>query len=97
MGERNFKQIGKYQFSFDIPIDSDLMLAIELAKEKRDKTLEDLVILIKTGVLREDKDKILTRIDAILEQNDSIKLMEDAAVAVRAYKLDMKDSGKENK
>lgn len=97
MGERNFKQIGKYQFSFDIPIDSDLMLAIELAKEKRDKTLEDLVILIKTGVLREDKDKIFTRIDAILEQNDSIKLMEDAAVAVRAYKLDMKDSGKENK
>jgi len=97
MGERNFKQIGKYQFSFDIPIDSDLMLAIELAKEKRDKTLEDLVILIKTGVLREDKDKIFIRIDAILEQNDSIKLMEDAAVAVRAYKLDMKDSGKENK
>lgn len=90
MGEKNFKQIGKYQFSFDVPIDSDLMLAIELATKKRDKTLEDLTNLIKTGVLKEDKDKIILKMDAILEQNESIKLMEDAAVAVRAYKLDLK-------
>ena len=73
------------------------MLAIKLATEKRDKTLDDLVNLIKTGILREDKEKIVTRIDTILEQNESIKLMEDALVAVRAYKLDLKDTEEHNK
>ena len=96
MGERNFKQIGKYQFSFDIPIDSDLILAIELAKAKRDKTLDDLVILIKEGILKEDKEKIELRLSIILEQNESIKLMEDALVAVRTYKLELKNN-EENK
>jgi hypothetical protein len=97
MGERNFKQIGKYQFSFDIPIDSDLLLAIKLAIEKRDRTFDDLATWIKTGgVLKEDREKILFKIDVILEQNESIKLMEDALVAVRAYKLDLKNN-EENK
>ena len=52
MGERNFKKIGKFEFSFDIPIDSDLMLAINLAIQKRDKTLDELVKLIKEGLLK---------------------------------------------
>jgi hypothetical protein len=92
MGDIKFKKVGKYEFSLDVPIDSDLMLAIELAKEKRDKTLEELVVLIKNGLLREDKEKVLLRVDVILEQNESIKLMEDAMVAVRAYKIDQKNN-----
>jgi hypothetical protein len=95
--DTKFKKIGKYEFSLDIPIDSDLMLAIELAKKKRDETLEDLVTLIKTGVLKEDKEKIELRLTIILEQNESIKLMEDAAVAVRVYKLDQKNNEENNK
>jgi hypothetical protein len=90
MGDRNFKQIGKLQFAVEVPVDSDLMLAIKLAKEKRDKTLEELCELIKQGILRENKEKIDTRINVILEQNESIKLMEDAAIAVRLYKLEEK-------
>ena len=97
MGERNFKKIGKFEFSFDIPIDSDLMLAINLAIEKRDKTLDELVKLIKEGLLKEDKEKIELRLNVILEQNESIKLMEDAMVAVRAYKLDLKNNEENNK
>jgi hypothetical protein len=96
MGERNFKQIGKYQFSFDIPIDSDLLLAIKLAMEKRDRTFDDLATLIKGGVLKEYRDEILSKIDIILEQNESIKLMEDALIAVRTYKLELKNN-EENK
>jgi hypothetical protein len=94
MGNVNFKKIGKFEFSLDVPIDSDLMLAIELAKEKRDKTLDDLVALIKEGLLKEDKEKIELRMGVILEQNESIKLMEDALVAVRAYKIDQKNNEK---
>lgn len=92
MGNVNFKKIGKFEFSLDIPIDSDLMLAIELAKAKRDKTLDDLTVLIKTGILKEDKEKIELKINVILEQNESIKLMEDALVAVRTFKLDQKNN-----
>ena len=91
MGNVNFKKIGKFEFSLDVPIDSDLMLAIELAKEKRDKTLDDLVTLIKGGLLKEDKEKIELKLSVILEQNESIKLMEDAMVAVRVYKIDQKN------
>lgn len=92
MGDRNFKQIGKLQFAVEVPVDSDLLLAIRLAKEKRDKTLEELCELIKTGILREDRAKIDAGITVILEQNESIKLMEDAAIAVRLYKLEEKKS-----
>ena len=92
MGNVNFKKIGKFEFSLDVPIDSDLMLAIELAKEKRDKTLDDLVTLIKGGLLKEDKEKIELKLSVILEQNESIKLMEDAMVAVRVYKIDQKNN-----
>ena len=97
MSERNFKQIGKYQFSFDIPIDSDLLLAIKLAIEKRDRTFDDLATCIKIGgVLKENRNEMIVKLDTILEQNESIKLMEDALVAVRAYKLDLKNN-EENK
>ena len=92
MGNVNFKKIGKFEFSLDVPIDSDLMLAIELAKEKRDKTLDDLVTLIKGCLLKEDKEKIELKLSVILEQNESIKLMEDAMVAVRVYKIDQKNN-----
>lgn len=88
MTDKNFKKIGKLQFSIDnIPIDSDLMLAIKLATEKRDRTLDELVEILKKGALNEDKDKIVDRFDFILGQNESIKLMEDAMIAVRLYKL----------
>lgn len=88
MSEKNFKQIGKFQFSVDIPIDSDLMLAIKLGTEKRDKTVNELADLLKSGIEAENRIKVDTLIDGILKQNESIKLMEDAAVAVRVYKLD---------
>jgi hypothetical protein len=97
MGDIKFKNIGKFQFSLDIPIDSDLALAIELAIEKRDKTLDELVKLIKEGLLKEDKEKIELRLSVILEQNESIKLMEDAMIAVRAYKLDQKNNEEDKK
>jgi hypothetical protein len=90
MADRNFKQIGRLQFSVEVPVDSDLLLAIKLAKEKRDKTLDELCEYIKQGILREDREKIDAGINIILEQNESIKLMEDAAIAVRLYKLEEK-------
>jgi hypothetical protein len=40
------------------------------------------------GANRDDKDKILENLDGILKMNESIKLMEDAAIAVRMYKLE---------
>lgn len=92
MSERNFKQIGKLQFSVDIPIDSDLLLAIKLAVERRDDSLENFVNFIKEGADKEDREKILDKINSILEINYSIKLMQDAAIAVRLYKLDVKNS-----
>ena len=92
MADKNFKQIGRLQFSVEVPVDSDLLLAIRLAKEKRDKTLEELVEYVKGGALREDREKIDAGINVILEQNESIKLMEDAAIAVRLYKLEEKKS-----
>jgi hypothetical protein len=88
MGDKNFKQIGKFQFSVEVPVDSDLALAIRLATERRDKKLEDFVEFIKLGANRDDKDKILENLDGILKMNESIKLMEDAAIAVRMYKLE---------
>jgi hypothetical protein len=94
MGEKNFKQIGKFQFSLDIPIDSDLMLAIKLGTEKRDKTVDELADLLKGGIEVEHRIKVDTLIDGIFKQNESIKLMEDAAVAVRVYKLDHKENEK---
>ena len=99
-GDTKFKQIGKFQFSLDIPIDSDLMLAIQLAVEKRDSTIGDLADLLKSGIIVDDadnkgnKEKILRYVDGILKMNESIKLMEDAAVAVRMYKLDQKNNEK---
>ena len=92
MGERNFKKIGKFEFSVDVPMDSDLMVAIELAKEKRNATLEEFEQLIKSGATREDKEKVGTIIDGILQMNENIKVMEDAAIAVRMYKLDQKNN-----
>jgi hypothetical protein len=97
MGEKNFKQIGKFQFSLDIPIDSDLMLAIKLGTEKRDKTVNELADLLKGGIEVEHRIKVDALIDGILKQNESIKLMEDAAVAVRMYKLDHKENEEHNK
>jgi hypothetical protein len=102
-GDTKFKQIGKFQFSLDIPIDSDLMLAIELAKEKRDKTITDLSDLLKSGIIideldnKDNKEKISRYVEGILKMNESIKLMEDAAVAVRMYKLDQKNNEEHNK
>ena len=98
MGDAKFKQIGKFQFSLDIPIDSDLMLAIELGKEKRDKVIGELVDLFKSGVVvdegenKDKKEKVSRFVDVILKMNESIKLMEDAAVAVRVFKLDQKNN-----
>ena len=97
MGEKNFKQIGKFQFSLDIPIDSDLMLAIKLGTEKRDRTVNELADLLKSGIEVNNRIKIDTLIDGIFKQNESIKLMEDAAVAVRVYKLDLKETEEQNK
>ena len=88
MGEKNFKKIGKYEFSIEVPVDSDLAVAIRLATERRDKRLEEFADFIKQGASRDDKEKILEHLDGILKMNESIKLMEDAAIAVRMYKLE---------
>jgi hypothetical protein len=95
--DTKFKKIGKYEFSLDIPIDSDLMLAIELGTQKRDKTVNDLADLLKGGIEVENRIKVDSLIDGIFKQNESIKLMEDAAVAVRVYKLDQKNNEEHNK
>ena len=76
------------------PVDSDLMIAIKLARGRRDRTLEDLNLLIQNGILKEDIEKINNKIEAILIENESIKLMEDAILAVRAYKLNLEDNKK---
>jgi len=94
MADKNFKQIGKFQFSVEVPMDSDLMVAIKLGTEKRDKTLEDLCDFMKSAT-KEDREKILEKLDGILKMNESIKLMEDAAIAVRMYKLEQKNNSVE--
>lgn len=96
MGDRNFKQIGKFQFAVEVPLDSDLMVAIKLATEKRDATIEDFVDFIKQGATREDKEKIFQKMESILLMNENIKVMEDAAIAVRMYKLNKDDKKPEN-
>ena len=95
MGERNFKKIGKLEFSVEVPMDSDLMVAIELAKEKRDATLDDFIKYVKLGATREDKEKVGIIIDGILQMNENIKVMEDAAIAVRMYKLEQENNKNE--
>jgi hypothetical protein len=95
MGEKNFKKIGKYEFSIEVPMDSDLAVAVKLATERRDKKLEEFVDFIKQGASRDDKEKILEHLDGILKMNESIKLMEDAAIAVRMYKLEQKNNSVE--
>lgn len=92
MGDIKFKKVGKYEFSLDIPIDSDLMLAIELGTEKRDKTVDELANILKGGIEIENRIKVDSLIEGIFKQNESIKLMEDAMVAVRAYKIDQKNN-----
>jgi len=94
MADKNFKQIGKFQFSVEVPMDSDLMVAIRLGTEKRDETLEDLCDFMKSAT-RDDKEKILEKLDGVLKMNESIKLMEDAAIAVRMYKLEQKNNSVE--
>jgi len=94
MGEKNFKKIGKYEFSIEVPMDSDLAVAIRLATERRDKNLEELCDFMKTAT-KDDKEKILEKLDGILKMNESIKLMEDAAIAVRMYKLEQKNNSVE--
>jgi hypothetical protein len=74
------------------PVDSDLMIAIKLARGRRDRTLEELNLLIQNGILKEDIEKINNKIEAILIENESIKLMEDAILAVRAYRLNLEDT-----
>ena len=72
-------------------------MAIKLAIEKRDRTFDDLATCIKTGgMLKENRNEMIVKLDTILEQNESIKLMEDALVAVRTYKLELKNN-EENK
>jgi hypothetical protein len=73
------------------PVDSDLMIAIKLARGRRDRTLEELNLLIQNGILKEDIEKINNKIEAILIENESIKLMEDAILAVRAYRVNLDD------
>ena len=94
MADKNFKQIGKFQFSVEVPMDSDLMVAIRLGTEKRDEILEDLCDFMKSAT-RDDKEKILEKLDGVLKMNESIKLMEDAAIAVRMYKLEQKNNSVE--
>jgi hypothetical protein len=91
MGEKNFKKIGKLEFSIEVPMDSDLAIAVALAKEKRDAELEEFVEFIKQGATREDKEKIFEGMDQLLGMNENIKVMEDAAIAVRMYKLEEKN------
>ena len=95
MNERNFKKIGKFEFSVEVPMDSDLMVAIGLAKLKRDATLDEFLNFIKLGATREDKEKVGITIDGILQMNENIKVMESAAVAVRMYKLEQENNKKE--
>jgi hypothetical protein len=94
MADKNFKQIGKFQFSVEVPMDSDLAVAIRLATERRDKNLEELCDFMKTAT-KEDREKILEKLDGIIKINESIKLMEDAAIAVRMYKLEHKNKSVE--
>jgi hypothetical protein len=96
MGDKNFKQVGKLQFSVEVPIDSDLMVAVKLATERRDKGLEEFVDFIKQGATQKDKEKISAGLDEILQINENIKVMEDAAIAVRMYKLDEQKKSETN-
>jgi hypothetical protein len=95
MSERNFKKIGKFEFSVEVPMDSDLMVAITLAEEKRNTTLEEFSNFIKLGATREDKEKIFITMESILVMNENIKVMKDAAIAVRMYKLEQENNKKE--
>ncbi len=95
MGERDFKKIGKFEFSVQVPMDSDLMVAVALAKGKRDAELEEFIEFIKQGATMEDKEKIGDKMEAILRMNENIKVMEDAAIAVRMYKLEQSNNKKE--
>lgn len=94
MGDKDFKKIGKFHFSVEVPMDSDLMVAIKLATERRDRVLEELCDFMKTAT-REDREKILEKLDGVVKMNESIKLMEDAAIAVRMYKLEQKNKSVE--
>ena len=88
MGDKNFKKIGKFEFSVEVPMDSDLAVAVALAKQMRDKGLEEFVDFMKQGATQKDKEKISAGLDEILQINENIKVMEDAAIAVRLYKLE---------
>jgi hypothetical protein len=64
---------------------SDLMLAIKLAKERRNEKVTYLADkLVTESVTR--KDYLHELVDGIASMNENIKVMEDALIAVNVYK-----------
>ena len=92
MAEKDIKNFGKFESSVEVLIDSDLMIAIKIATERRDNGLEKFVNYIKQGTTQKDKEKISAGLDEILQINENIKVMEDAAIAVRMYKLEQENN-----
>jgi hypothetical protein len=70
----------------NIPKDSDLLAAINLATELRDEELESFVERIKQGATEFDKIVLQNKFDKLLKMNENIKLLEDAVVTVYARK-----------
>jgi len=67
---------------------SDLKLAIDLAVQKRDERIEDLVEKLKEGSTK--KEYLHDFIDGIASMNETISTMEAALVAVRVYRANNK-------
>ncbi len=65
-----------------LPENSDLRKAILMAVELRNEKLEEFIEKIKNGALEEDRAILQARFDNLLEMNENIKLLEDAAVLV---------------